>query len=167
MVSDIGEALKALPASSAGFWSGGLNALLNNLAQVLLVAAVAIVVFLLVIGGIRWATAGGDKEVIGKTQKAITGAIIGLIIVFAAWAILNTIRLFFGLGGITGTPGGGGSSAYVCPGLGSLRCKSGTLSPGPCNLSDGRNCCICRSSGLWEGTTVSAGQCVVKPGDCQ
>ena len=61
---------------------------------VLIVAAVAFF-FMLVLGGIKWITSGGDK---GKTESArsqITAGLIGLVIVFAAWAILTLIESFF------------------------------------------------------------------------
>lgn len=95
--TDIGTALNALPAASTGFWKLGLNALLNNLAQTLLVIAITVAVFVLIFGGIKWATAGGDKEALGLAQKMITSAIIGLVIVFAAWAIISLIKAFFGI----------------------------------------------------------------------
>lgn len=95
--TDIGGALGALPKASAGFWALGLNALLNNLAQFFLVVAVAVAIFFIIFGGVKWATAGGDKEALGSAQKIITSAIIGLIIVFAAWAIINLIKAFFGI----------------------------------------------------------------------
>jgi hypothetical protein len=61
---------------------------------VLIVAAVAFF-FMLVLGGIKWITSGGDK---GKTEGArsqITAGLIGLVIVFSAWAILTLIESFF------------------------------------------------------------------------
>jgi hypothetical protein len=63
---------------------------------VLIVAAVAFF-FMLVLGGIKWITSGGDK---GKTESArsqITAGLIGLVIVFAAWAILSLVENFFGV----------------------------------------------------------------------
>ncbi len=63
---------------------------------VLIVAAVAFF-FMLVLGGIKWITSGGDK---GKTEGArnqITAGLVGLVIVFAAWAILTLIESFFGV----------------------------------------------------------------------
>ena len=62
-----------------------------------LVAAALIFFFMLVWGGIRYITSGGDK---GQTEAArgqITAALIGLVIVFAAWAIINLVNLFFGI----------------------------------------------------------------------
>jgi len=63
---------------------------------VLIIAAIAFF-FMLVLGGIKWITSGGDK---GKTESArsqITAGLIGLLIVFAAWAILKIIEAFFGV----------------------------------------------------------------------
>ncbi|OGM14922.1 hypothetical protein A3E41_00475 [Candidatus Woesebacteria bacterium RIFCSPHIGHO2_12_FULL_38_9] len=63
---------------------------------VLIVAAIAFF-FILVLGGIKWITSGGDK---GKTEAArnqITAGLVGLVIVFAAWAILTLIESFFGV----------------------------------------------------------------------
>jgi hypothetical protein len=63
---------------------------------ILIVAAIAFF-FMLVLGGIKWITSGGDK---GKTESArsqITAGLIGLVIVFAAWAILSLVENFFGV----------------------------------------------------------------------
>ena len=64
---------------------------------VVLVLASVIFFFMLVIGGIKWITSGGDK---GKTEAArnqITAALVGLIIVFASWAIMQLVNLIFGV----------------------------------------------------------------------
>ena len=73
---------------------GGIVSFL--VAMVLIIAGV-IFFFMLVIGGIKWIMSGGDK---GKTEEArnqITAALIGLIIVFAAWAIIILIQQIFGV----------------------------------------------------------------------
>ena len=63
---------------------------------ILIVASIAFF-FMLVLGGIKWITSGGDK---GKTEAArnqITAGLVGLVIVFAAWAILTLVESFFGV----------------------------------------------------------------------
>lgn len=63
---------------------------------VLLVAAL-VFFFILVLGGVHWIMSGGDK---GKTEAArnqITAALVGLVIIFSAWAILQLINTFFGV----------------------------------------------------------------------
>ena len=68
-------------------------------AALLLILVVAAIVFffMLVIGGIRWITSGGDKGQTEAARNQITAALIGLVIVFAAWAIANLIEIFFGI----------------------------------------------------------------------
>ena len=53
---------------------------------VILVAGIAFVVLFLV-GGIQYLTASGNEEASGKARKLLLDAIIGLVIVLAAWAI--------------------------------------------------------------------------------
>lgn len=98
---------------------GGLAANVQNItvtqivsAALLLIFVLAAVVFffMLVIGGVRWITSGGDKAQTEAARGQITAAIIGLIIVFAAWAVTNLLEIFFGLdlfGGLVITPVGG------------------------------------------------------------
>lgn len=62
----------------------------------LIIAALIAFIFL-VIGGIRWITSGGDKEGTAKAQSTITAALVGLVIVFAAWAIMRLLAVFFGI----------------------------------------------------------------------
>jgi len=58
----------------------------------------ALVAFLfLILGGIKWITSGGDKESTAKAQGTITAALIGLAVVFSAWAILKLLEYFFGV----------------------------------------------------------------------
>lgn len=63
---------------------------------VLIVAALIALVFL-IIGGIKWITSGGDKAQVESARGTITSALIGLVVVFAAWAIIRLIELFFGI----------------------------------------------------------------------
>ena len=43
-------------------------------------------------GGLLWLTSGGDSGRVGKAKEMIIGAITGLIILFCAWIILNTVN---------------------------------------------------------------------------
>lgn len=86
--------------------AGGQFSNLNNITISSIISAVVIIIliiaalvffFMLVWGGIRYITSGGDK---GQTEAArgqITAALIGLVIVFAAWAIINLVNIFFGI----------------------------------------------------------------------
>lgn len=65
--------------------------------KLVLVIAALVFFFILVIGGIRWTASGGDKAQTEAARNQITAALVGLVIVFAAWAILELVRVFFGL----------------------------------------------------------------------
>jgi TRAP-type C4-dicarboxylate transport system permease small subunit len=63
----------------------------------MMIIAALIFFFMLVWGGIKYITAGGDKAQTEAARGQITAALIGLVIVFAAWAIVNLVSLFFGI----------------------------------------------------------------------
>ncbi|SRR3989344_5112306 len=87
-----------------------IGSLLGGFVNLILIVAAVIFFFILVIGGIRWITSGGDKANTETARNQITAALVGLVIVFAAWAIIKLLETFFGiaiLGEIsipTGTP---------------------------------------------------------------
>jgi len=67
--------------------------------------AVALVFFfILILGGLKWVMSGGDQKNVEIARNQITNALVGLAIVFAAFAIMKLIEIVFGislLGGIT------------------------------------------------------------------
>jgi len=79
-----------------------LGSLLGNVITLILIVAAVIFFFMLVIGGIQWMTSGGDKAATESARGRITAALIGLIIVFAAWAIIRLVETFLGVSIISG-----------------------------------------------------------------
>lgn len=69
--------------------------LISGLIKGAMVVAAVVFFFMLVIGGIRWIASGGDKSATEGARNQITAALIGLIVVFAAWAIVNLVSAFF------------------------------------------------------------------------
>ncbi len=65
--------------------------------SVIVILAGVIFFFMLVIGGIKWITSGGDKTKTEGARNQITAALVGLVIVFAAWAIVSLIGTVFGV----------------------------------------------------------------------
>ena len=65
--------------------------------RLILVIAALVFFFILVIGGIRWIASGGDKAQTETARNQITAALVGLVIVFADWAIVQLINTFFGI----------------------------------------------------------------------
>ena len=63
--------------------------------QLVLIVAAIVFFFMLVLGGIKWITSGGDKGQTEAARNQITAALVGLVIVFAAWAIIQLVEVFF------------------------------------------------------------------------
>jgi cytochrome bd-type quinol oxidase subunit 2 len=71
---------------------GGLRPLdpreyLANIIQVILGFLGVLCVLLMIYAGFTWMTASGEKDKIDKASKTMTAAVIGLLIVLAAFAV--------------------------------------------------------------------------------
>lgn len=80
-----------------------LGKLLGNLLFLLFAFAAMLAFIFIVIGGIQWITAGGDKVAAQAARDRITSAVIGLIIVVAAFAITLIIGTVLGVNILGGT----------------------------------------------------------------
>jgi len=76
--------------------------LISYAIQLVLIVAAVLFFFLLVLGGIKWITSGGDKGQTEGARNQITAALVGLVIVFAAWAIVQLVETFFGVSILSG-----------------------------------------------------------------
>jgi hypothetical protein len=77
-----------------------IGPIVGTVINILLVAAVLIALFFLIWGGIRWITSGGDKGKVEEARKHIVAAIVGLVVAFLAYFIIQIILSIFGLGAI-------------------------------------------------------------------
>jgi hypothetical protein len=79
----------------AGVPTGGLGTTASNFLSLainlMLILAVVLSVVFLLMGAIRWITSSGDPKGIDGARKQITFAIIGLIIAFAGFIIVNIV----------------------------------------------------------------------------
>ena len=94
------ETIDILPKSGSGFENLGtlsIGDIVSGLIRISLVVAALVFFFILVIGGIKWITSGGDKAQTEGARNQITAALVGLVVVFAAWAIIQLIQTFFGI----------------------------------------------------------------------
>lgn len=57
-----------------------------------LVAAGLVAVIYIIISGFMYVTSGGNEEATKKASKGLLNAVIGLIVIFAAYAIVVTIQ---------------------------------------------------------------------------
>ena len=69
----------------------------GNLVVTIFIIAIIVALFYLIWGGFKWLTSGGDKGQVQAAREHIVAAIIGLIIIFLSYFILNIILTFFGL----------------------------------------------------------------------
>lgn len=74
-----------------------VGTLISNIIALVFIIAALIFFFMLVIGGVQWMLSGGDKAATESARGRITAALIGLVIVFAAWAIMKLIETFLGI----------------------------------------------------------------------
>src|SRR3989344_4292787 len=76
---------------------------INNIVSVIrTIIQFVLAVVMLLIGGIRWITAGGDEKAVGSARNMITAALIGLVIVLVAYALIKLVETFFGINIISG-----------------------------------------------------------------
>src|SRR3989344_2494063 len=87
----LGDNLQAL--EGAGYF----DSLLSTLITIIFIAGGIIFVFMLLTGGVQWITAGGSKDGLENARKKISTAIVGLIILFSAYALIKLIENIFGI----------------------------------------------------------------------
>ncbi|MEK7525945.1 MAG: pilin [Patescibacteria group bacterium] len=57
--------------------------------------------FMVVLGAIQWIFSGGDKGAVEQARGRITNALIGIILLFSTFAIINLVETFFGINILT------------------------------------------------------------------
>ncbi len=71
----------------------GVAALVGNITNVILSVSGIVLMCLLVYGGVLYAVGGQDKDKVAKAKRLIVNAVIGIVIVVAAYAITRFILL--------------------------------------------------------------------------
>lgn len=94
-----GASINLKPSQGLGNSLSGLSmsAIIGGILTVLLIVAALIFFFMLLLGGIKYITSGGDKGQTETARSQITSALVGLVIVFSAWAIVSLVGTFFGV----------------------------------------------------------------------
>jgi hypothetical protein len=90
-----------LPAPVAGSSGNAGVTFLQNIIPAAItlgfIIGVLVFFFMLIVGAIQWISSGGDKQAVESARGKVVNAIIGLIILFAAFAIIQMLNTFFGL----------------------------------------------------------------------
>lgn len=71
--------------------------LVSGAISLIMLVVALVFFFILLLGGLKWVTSEGDEKKVGAARAQITNALIGLAIVFAAWAIMSLIGKLFGI----------------------------------------------------------------------
>src|SRR3972149_8733963 len=74
-----------------------LGPLLSNTLAVIFFFAGLLAFFFIITGGIQWITAGGDAKAAQAARDRITAAVVGLLVVVAAFAITLILGQVFGI----------------------------------------------------------------------
>lgn len=74
-------------ATQANFGQVDIGVLISQIIRIVLSFLGIIFLVLMILAGFRWMTAAGNEETVKKAQGTIKTAIIGLVIVLAAYAI--------------------------------------------------------------------------------
>lgn len=113
-----------------------------------LVVATLIALAFLIFGGIRWILSGGEKEKVEEARGTVIAALVGLIISFLAYFLINIVFGFFGIGKI------GDLNAVPLLNVFSTEQKSCTGSPSHAltmTCKDQQQRVVCdTSTGLWS-----------------
>jgi len=75
-----------------------IDALLERIFNLALPIGGMVVFIMLIVGGFRFLTSGGDPQKIEAAQKTLTMAVVGLLVAIAAFFILQLIASFTGIG---------------------------------------------------------------------
>lgn len=74
-----------------------INLFLGNLIGLLFAIGVLVAFVVLIIGAIQWMTAGNDKTQMESARGKVISALIGLVVLFAVFAIIKVIGALFGI----------------------------------------------------------------------
>ncbi len=88
------KASAGITATSAGVNAGGTNdisKLIGNLIGAALGLLGVILVCIIIYAGFLWMTAQGNDEKVKQAKKMISNAVIGMVLIFAAYAITNFV----------------------------------------------------------------------------
>ena len=78
-------------ASSAGLSAGDLPTTVASLIRVVLGVLGIVAVVIILTGGFKWMTSGGNDDKVKSARKVMTSGIIGLVIVLSAFAIAQFV----------------------------------------------------------------------------
>lgn len=68
-----------------------LKVVITNVVNILLFIVGAVSVIMIVVGGLRYVTSGGDNSAVSGAKNTILYAVVGVVVAFMAYAIVNFV----------------------------------------------------------------------------
>jgi lipoprotein signal peptidase len=75
--------------------------LINAAIIITLIVAAVLFVFSLLAGGIKMILSGGKGDKVDEAKRQLVNALVGVFIVFSAWAAMNFLSTFYGVNLLT------------------------------------------------------------------
>lgn len=88
--------------ATGNFVNATVPGIINFAITTIIIVAGLVFFFMLVIGGLKWILSGGDKGQTEAARSQITAALVGLVILFSAWAIAALVQNVFGINILSG-----------------------------------------------------------------
>ncbi len=93
---NLGDYLKFQDSTAKATYPN-ISALINNILPNVYVAAGLVIFFMIVFGGFTIVSNAGNADKIAEGTKTITSAIIGLLVLFASYWIIQMIQVITGV----------------------------------------------------------------------
>jgi hypothetical protein len=73
------------------------SSIINNALTIFITAGIIAATIVAIWAGLQWATSNGDKQKVAQARARLTWGIIGLIIIFLSFFIINVFGHLFGV----------------------------------------------------------------------
>ena len=94
LVNAICEIYTGIEPAEIGPYSQKLMDIIDKIATLLLVIGIGASILVIIIGGIKYMTSGGDEKKAGDARKFVTYGVIGFIVVVAAQFLICLLAEF-------------------------------------------------------------------------
>lgn len=91
LTNDAGDVIATTPTLEC------IEVVFEKILEVAVSLAVIVLFILLIIGGFKLLTSGGDPKATESAKNTLTYAILGLVLLIGIWLILNFIEYFTGI----------------------------------------------------------------------
>ncbi|HAC56370.1 TPA: hypothetical protein DCF80_02620 [Candidatus Saccharibacteria bacterium] len=90
-VGEVRDGVDAIGGNQAGNTGADFSKLLEDVINILLFIIGAVAVIMIIVGGIRYTTSGGDQASVTSAKNTILYSIVGLVVAIMAYAIVNWV----------------------------------------------------------------------------